>query len=146
MFFLLACICSYVGVQMVTYVTLILCLLLLVLELSQRGRGLSEGADRAVLITGCDSGFGHQLAKTLDSMGFIVFAGCLHSDSHGAQTLAKEGSPRLNVLQLDVTRDEDLRKAKAFVEANLPEKGIPSMSLYKNTPCVFQLILCSPTC
>lgn len=32
---------------------------------------------KAVLITGCDSGFGHALAKHLHTLGFTVFAGCL---------------------------------------------------------------------
>lgn len=31
---------------------------------------------KAVLITGCDSGFGHALAKHLHTLGFTVFAGC----------------------------------------------------------------------
>lgn len=32
---------------------------------------------KAVFITGCDSGFGHALAKHLHKLGFTVFAGCL---------------------------------------------------------------------
>ncbi|XP_066498056.1 D-beta-hydroxybutyrate dehydrogenase, mitochondrial [Hoplias malabaricus] len=112
------------GTYIVTYSAFTLGLLLLAQVLRHRGGSLSDGSDRAVLITGCDSGFGHQLAKTLDSMGFMVFAGCLCSNGHGAQTLAKEGSQRLRVLQLDVTKDEDVRLAKALVEANLPEKGL----------------------
>lgn len=32
---------------------------------------------RAVLITGCDSGFGFDLAKHLHAKGFIIYAGCL---------------------------------------------------------------------
>lgn len=32
---------------------------------------------KAVLITGCDTGFGHALAKHLHKLGFTVFAGCL---------------------------------------------------------------------
>lgn len=32
---------------------------------------------RAVLITGCDSGFGFDLAKHLHDKGFIIYAGCL---------------------------------------------------------------------
>lgn len=30
-----------------------------------------------MLITGCDKGFGHALAKCLHAKGFTVFAGCL---------------------------------------------------------------------
>lgn len=32
---------------------------------------------KAVFVTGCDSGFGHALAKHLHELGFTVFAGCL---------------------------------------------------------------------
>lgn len=32
---------------------------------------------KAVLVTGCDTGFGHALAKHLHKLGFTVFAGCL---------------------------------------------------------------------
>lgn len=35
-------------------------------------------------VLGCDSGFGSALAKTLDSIGMKVFAGCLYSEGPGA--------------------------------------------------------------
>ncbi|XP_062245600.1 estradiol 17-beta-dehydrogenase 2 [Platichthys flesus] len=57
---------------------------------------------RGVLITGCDSGFGHALAKRLSLMGVKVFAGMLDVDGPGAQRL-RETSENLHVLQLDVT-------------------------------------------
>ncbi|KAL3226978.1 hypothetical protein MRX96_024483 [Rhipicephalus microplus] len=38
-----------------------------------------HGEGKAVLITGCDTGFGHRLAKRLSRRGFLVFAGCLSS-------------------------------------------------------------------
>ncbi|XP_038439150.1 D-beta-hydroxybutyrate dehydrogenase, mitochondrial isoform X17 [Canis lupus familiaris] len=37
----------------------------------------NEVGSKAVLVTGCDSGFGFSLAKHLHSKGFLVFAGCL---------------------------------------------------------------------
>lgn len=78
---------------------------------------------RGVLITGCDSGFGHHLAHCLDSEGFVVFAGCLLPEGDGAQSLKKESSSNLRILKLDVTSDEDVQQAKREVQANLPEKG-----------------------
>lgn len=33
-------------------------------------------SDKCVLITGCDTGFGHSIAKRLDTLGFHVYAGC----------------------------------------------------------------------
>lgn len=35
-----------------------------------------QAKGKAVFITGCDSGFGHALAKHLHKIGFTVFAGC----------------------------------------------------------------------
>jgi len=77
--------------------------------------------DKSVLITGCDTGFGLSLAKHLTSLGFNVFAGCLLADKEGpgAKELRGLGSPRLKVIQLDVTKQEDWVKAKEFVEKNL---------------------------
>lgn len=41
----------------------------------------TQAEGKAVLITGCDKGFGHALAKWLHSKGFTVFAGCLVSSN-----------------------------------------------------------------
>ncbi|XP_026218819.1 retinol dehydrogenase 7 [Anabas testudineus] len=83
-----------------------------------------DGCGYAVLITGCDSGFGHQLAQCLDRRGFVVFAGCLSPDGAGSQTLAQRSSSNLKILKLDVTSDEDVQQAKKTVQENLPEKGL----------------------
>ena len=37
----------------------------------------TQAEGKAVLVTGCDKGFGHALAKQLHANGFTVFAGCL---------------------------------------------------------------------
>lgn len=113
----------FLGVHMYTYLGLVICFVLWAKMIFHAENGLSDGFGRAVLITGCDSGFGHHLAKKLDCMGFTVFAGCLCPEGPGAQSLVEEGSDRMKVLQLDVTKDEDISLAKDFVQANLPEKG-----------------------
>ncbi|KFM78606.1 Estradiol 17-beta-dehydrogenase 2, partial [Stegodyphus mimosarum] len=64
-----------------------------------------EPENKAILITGCDSGFGNLLAKRLDSRGFYVFASCLFPYGPGAEDLRKSCSKRLQVLELDVTKD-----------------------------------------
>ena len=40
-------------------------------------RGRVDPNGRAVFITGCDTGFGRELACRLDALGFKVYAGCL---------------------------------------------------------------------
>ena len=84
-------------------------------------------ADRAVLVTGCDTGFGLALAKHLTSLGFRVFAGCLlgDKDGPGAAELRAIANPRLVVLQLDVTKQEDWDAALRTVQSKLePGAGL----------------------
>ncbi|CAG2171164.1 unnamed protein product [Oppiella nova] len=78
-----------------------------------------ESDRKAILITGCDTGFGNLLAQQLDSKGFTVFASCLDPESKGAQDLLNTCSKRLKVLKLDVTKDEDVKEAVDFVRNNL---------------------------
>ncbi|KAM3931552.1 retinol dehydrogenase 7-like [Leptodactylus fuscus] len=86
---------------------------------------LFDPRGRAVLITGCDSGFGNLLAKRLLGMGFTVFAACLFPDGEGAQSLITHSSPgQLKVIRLDVTSDKELEQAKRYVQENLPDKGL----------------------
>ncbi|XP_054239725.1 D-beta-hydroxybutyrate dehydrogenase, mitochondrial-like [Indicator indicator] len=104
----------------------LLLLLLLLARLWRRGALPLEPAGRAVLITGCDSGFGHLLALRLHRLGFTVFAGCLCPSGEGARRLQREaavGPGHLRVLRLDVTRDRDVLAAKEMVLSHLPEQG-----------------------
>lgn len=79
--------------------------------------------DKAVLITGCDSGFGRALALKCVRNGFTVFAGCL--TKQGGDGLAKEAaSDRLHVVSLDVSKDESVAEAKKFVEEKLGSKKL----------------------
>lgn len=97
---------------------------LMVFLLFQKKSSKFNAQGRAIFITGCDSGFGYQLAKRLDKKGFIVFAACLLPEEKGAKNLVSECSSRLKVIKVDVTRDEDVAEAKQIVESNLPEKGL----------------------
>lgn len=76
------------------------------------------------LFTGCDSGFGHRLAKRLDSVGYQVFAGCLDENSDGAKELKRSCSSRLQVVEVDVTKDASVSNAVSFVEENLGTSGM----------------------
>ncbi|KAL4648980.1 D-beta-hydroxybutyrate dehydrogenase, mitochondrial-like [Arapaima gigas] len=103
--------------------TLAVAAVLFIMQHSSKS-ALWETHGRAVLITGCDSGFGFHLAKRLDAMGFCVFAGCLFPEEQGAHLLAGTCSRRLKVIKLDVTKDDDVTQAKRFIQSNLPEKGL----------------------
>uniref|UniRef100_A0A3Q3VXG0 Uncharacterized protein n=1 Tax=Mola mola TaxID=94237 RepID=A0A3Q3VXG0_MOLML len=88
-------------------------------------RGLVEVKGKAVFITGCDSGFGHALAKHLHKLGFVVFAGCFLKDEggEGAKELEEFYSDRMKVLQLDVCSDEQVSQAVEFIKDNLADAG-----------------------
>jgi NADP-dependent 3-hydroxy acid dehydrogenase YdfG len=72
---------------------------------------------------GCDSGFGHELAKRLDTLGMTVFAGCLFPENVGAFELKLACSSRLHVLHLDVTMEEHVRNAVQYVKNSLGNKS-----------------------
>ncbi|CAA98465.3 Retinol dehydrogenase 7 [Caenorhabditis elegans] len=86
-----------------------------ILELIPEGGSLQ---DRAILITGCDTGFGRELAKKCAKNGFLVFAGCLTTEA--AKTLESESAnPRLRTVPLDVSKDESVEKTVEFVKKSL---------------------------
>ncbi|XP_045389462.1 corticosteroid 11-beta-dehydrogenase isozyme 2 [Lemur catta] len=81
-------------------------------------------ATRAVLITGCDSGFGKETAKKLDSMGFTVLATVLELNSPGALELRASCSPRLKLLQMDLTKPADISRVLEFTKAHTASTGL----------------------
>lgn len=110
--------------QLIGAVSTISLLLFLLARLwPRRGPGM-RCHGYAVLITGCDSGFGHMLAQALDRRGFTVFAGCLLPEGAGAQSLTRLCSSQIRIIKLDVTSEQDVLQAKKTVQDNLPEKGL----------------------
>ncbi|KAL6474222.1 hypothetical protein MHYP_G00177830 [Metynnis hypsauchen] len=79
---------------------------------------------KSVLITGCDSGFGHNLAKLLDRAGVKVYAGVLKENGAGAQELRRVSSPQLTVLQLDITNTNQISKSLQFIKSQTGETGL----------------------
>lgn len=75
--------------------------------------------NHAVLVTGCDTGFGNLLARKLDKAGFKVIACCLFPEGSGAKQLKAESSSKLTIVKLDVTSDKDVNAAYAEVEKEL---------------------------
>jgi len=77
---------------------------------------------RWVLITGCDTGFGNQTAKRLDSIGCRVIAGCL--TAKGRSALTEDCSSRLIPIILDVTNEDSVQRALQTVSDILgPDQG-----------------------
>ncbi|XP_072475029.1 D-beta-hydroxybutyrate dehydrogenase, mitochondrial [Notamacropus eugenii] len=84
--------------------------------------------NKAVLVTGCDSGFGLSIAKHLHSQGFQVFAGCLLKDKGeaGAEELDAMNCNRMKTVQLDVCSCTEVDRAVEVIQESLkkPKKGL----------------------
>ncbi|XP_026712499.1 estradiol 17-beta-dehydrogenase 2 [Athene cunicularia] len=87
-------------------------------------RALLPVGDKAVLITGSDTGIGHALAKYLDSLGFVVFAGVLNENGPGAEELRRTCSQRLSLLQLDITNATQVKEAYLKVSEKVQNTGL----------------------
>ncbi|XP_041856911.1 dehydrogenase/reductase SDR family member 9 [Melanotaenia boesemani] len=83
---------------------------------------VANKGDKYVYITGCDSGFGNNLAKTLDKLGFRVIAGCY--TEKGEDELKKISSDRLTTVPLDVTDSESVTKAAASIKTLVGQGGL----------------------
>ncbi|XP_073482433.1 D-beta-hydroxybutyrate dehydrogenase, mitochondrial [Aquarana catesbeiana] len=88
----------------------------------------TDGGNKAVLVTGCDSGFGFSVAKHLHDKGFSVFAGCLFKDKGdaGVKELDNMKSDRMKTVQLNVVKQEEIDRAVENIKENLkdPDKGL----------------------
>lgn len=79
---------------------------------------------KAVVITGCDSGFGKALALKLCEKGYAVFAGCIGPPEalvDAARDLVTDLDHLPRAFKLDVTSDADVNAAKTRVRAWLNE-------------------------
>ncbi|XP_045295817.1 17-beta-hydroxysteroid dehydrogenase type 2 [Leopardus geoffroyi] len=79
---------------------------------------------KAVLITGGDSGFGHALSKYLDELGFTVFVGVLNEKGPGAEELRRTCSKRVSVLQMDITNPQQIKDAHSKVVEKVQNRGL----------------------
>lgn len=77
--------------------------------------------DKHVFITGCDSGFGHLLARRLAQRGYRVLAACL--TPAGAEGLRRGCHGHLRTTLLDVTRPDSIRRAVEWVQGEVGERG-----------------------
>ncbi|XP_063149820.1 retinol dehydrogenase 16-like [Candoia aspera] len=91
--------------------------------------------EKYVFITGCDTGFGNQLARQLDARGLRVLAACLTLE--GAERLEKVTSNRLKTILLDVTSTERVAAAAEWVKTCVGNKGL--WGLVNNAGTAFPL-------
>jgi short chain dehydrogenase len=75
-------------------------------------KNLNQQYNLGIVITGCDTGFGKEIAFYTASLGYTVFAGCLHVD-----TAKEQFKTYTNIIpfQCDVTSDNDCTAASKLV-------------------------------
>mmetsp|Transcript_49558 Transcript_49558/g.60832 ORF Transcript_49558/g.60832 Transcript_49558/m.60832 type:complete len:358 (-) Transcript_49558:25-1098(-) len=73
-----------------------------------------EWKSKAILITGCDTGFGYRTAIKLDEMGYSVVATCLKQDSVDQFLDSDQSSFYVNSIayKMDVTNMNDINNVK----------------------------------
>ena len=81
-------------------------------------RQVNDFGNKFVVITGCDTGFGHETAIRLDKMGVHVLATCLTKE--GEQNLKSETSDRLETFQMDVTNSKQIKDIYEKVKGIVP--------------------------
>lgn len=92
---------------------------------------------KAIVITGCDSGIGFQLAKHLHQKGSFIIATVLSSQSAGAVQLQDElKGDRFHLLQLDLKSKASLTEAAQRIENILLQSNL-GMSL---KCCTYRLV------
>jgi len=79
---------------------------------------------RAVLITGCDTGFGRAAAVRLYERGLTVFAACLTEKAvHELKSECADGE-RMEAFVMNVTDDESVEKGFGYVNSKIGPRGL----------------------
>ncbi|XP_042898158.1 short-chain dehydrogenase/reductase family 9C member 7 [Parasteatoda tepidariorum] len=94
-----------------------------------------DAKERAIFISGCDTGIGHRLAIYFADLGCKVYAGCLDPEK------AKGSLPdSVHIVPLDITNDESVRNAVELVTDSLKQNDQDLWALINNAGvCIFGL-------
>ena len=85
----------------------------------------------AVVVTGCDSGIGKELALCLATEGFTVFVGCLKKESLTEfESVAMSSSMTIQPVMLDVTDPRQVDSCRDVVQTWLKNTGVGKRSLH----------------
>ncbi|XP_063420093.1 D-beta-hydroxybutyrate dehydrogenase, mitochondrial-like isoform X1 [Mytilus trossulus] len=111
MFFFLSFLTINICINYYVYLISLLVLKITYSYMEPKFRELLPVDKKAVLITGCDTGFGHFISIRLAKDGFIVYAGVLDLNGRGANKLKDRKLPNLHLVQLDVTNSVHIQEA-----------------------------------
>ncbi|KAG0256936.1 Retinol dehydrogenase 5 [Mortierella polycephala] len=81
---------------------------------------ITNPATLVVIITGCDSGFGSEIAQNLfQHGGYTIYATCLTEQA--VEKYKALNSSRFRAIQVDVTNQDDVNRLRVQVEAECPQ-------------------------
>ncbi|KAM8914353.1 retinol dehydrogenase 5 [Spinachia spinachia] len=115
-------VCDVLGEDAWSYAAGTLVVVWIIVWLYRDGLEIEGIADRYVLVTGCDSGFGNLLCKNLDRRGFHVLAGCL--TEKGADELKRVTGPYLKTVLLDVSSQDSIQRAMEWTTKEVGHTGL----------------------
>ena len=75
-----------------------------------------------VMITGCDTGFGHDSAYEFNERNIFVFACCLTSEA--VDRFNSDRSFKGRALLMNVTKQDDVMRVREMIEGEIGEKGL----------------------
>ena len=90
-------------------------------RLFRRQYGLTTFRGKSLLVTGCDTGFGHAMAIQFSQAGAHVFAACLTPESAASLKTPSTAEGKITSFVMDVTDDKQIQKGVELVEAELQE-------------------------
>jgi NAD(P)-dependent dehydrogenase (short-subunit alcohol dehydrogenase family) len=91
-----------------------------------RGSNISPCDDKAVLVTGCSSGIGRQIALTLAKHGFVVFATVRkEADAENLRNLGLQ--TLVPICPLDLTNLGHINEAAKLVADELSKRGVKGL-------------------
>ena len=76
---------------------------------------------KCVFITGCDTGFGNAIARTLDKKGCQVIAGCF--SPKGAEELKRISSKNLSTVIIDISSTKSIQEEFEKIKTIIPSSG-----------------------
>ena len=117
-FLTLICLSWFIGYRVAKYI------------LIPRFMSPVSSEEKAVMITGCDSGFGHLTSIALSNLGFVVFAGVIDPEGEGAQELVKHDT--IQVVKMDVTNSEEVLSCVFKVEEYLSNNNLKLHAIINN--------------
>lgn len=77
---------------------------------------------KTALVTGANKGIGFEVAKQLAQQGYFVYLGSRNRDNglSALETLRADGLTNVEAIQLDVTNDESVQRARQFIGQTTP--------------------------